>query len=158
MSTPATTAPTTSAANPAANTSHGQAANPQAAPTINQPAPTPPRMMKVKIDGKEMDLPESEVLSGYQQGKVATDRFQEAAAMKKQADEIMKFAKENPKEFFAKTGMNARQWAEEYLIQELQNEAMSPEQKKARENEEKLRKYETEERSQAEKTRKEKEQ
>ena len=77
--------------------------------------------------------------------------------MKKEAEQLMAFAKANPTEFFQKTGMNARQWAEEYLLGELQREAMSPEQKKAFENEERLRKYEASEKSQKETALKEQE-
>lgn len=150
MATPQ--APTPSApSNGSGNTASAQPTKPTAgAPT---PAPTPAqtqRMLKVKLDGKEIDVPESEVLAGYQQGKVANQRFQEAAALKKQADEILAFGKANPKEFLAKMGMNVRQWAEEYLIKELEVEAMSPEQKKARENEDELRKYKENEKKDAE--------
>ena len=51
--------------------------------------------------------------------------------------------------------MNARQWAEQYLMEELTREAESPEQRKARENEEKLRKYESDEKQRTEKQRQE---
>jgi hypothetical protein len=104
----------------------------------------PPRMLKLKLDGKEVEMTEQEVISYAQQGKVATQRFQEAQKMRQEAEQLLQFAKQNPKEFFNKTGMNARQWAEQYLMEELTNEAMSPEQRKARENEEKLRTYESE--------------
>lgn len=161
MSTPGTPAPSSApaavgVANPAAGqTSTAGAANPAAAPAGQQSA-TPPRMMKVKFEGQEVEMPESEVLALASAGKVSTKRFQEAAAMKKQAEEVLKFAKDNPKEFFAKTGMNAREWAENYMMEELQNDAMSPEQRKARENEEKLRKYEDSEKRAKEKSRQDK--
>ena len=122
-----------------------------------QVAPEPPRMLKLKLEGKDVELPESEVIGYAQQGKVATQRFEEASRMKKEAEQLMAFAKANPTEFFQKTGMNARQWAEEYLLGELQREAMSPEQKKAFENEERLRKYEATEKSQKETALKEQE-
>lgn len=147
MSTPTTPsssapkAPVAGATKPAVASSTNQPSNEVKkieTPTAAQPAP---RMMKVNIEGKEIEMPENEVLALASAGKVSTQRFQEAAAMRKQAEDILKFAKANPTEFFKKTGMNARQWAEEYLLQELQIEAMSPEQKKARENEEELRKY-----------------
>lgn len=136
MSTPAPAAPV--AATPKATASQSNGTPPPAA----APTPVEIRKMKVKLDGKEVEVPESEVLAGYQQGKVAHQRFQEAAQLRKEAEQILQFAKANPTEFFEKTGLNAREWAEKYLIQELEREAMSPEQKKARENEEKLRKFE----------------
>ena len=150
-STPASPAAPTTSATPSAATPAPQAK----APAAPAEAPAPPRMLKVKFDGKEVEMPESEVLALASAGKVSTQRFQEEAAMRKQAEELLKFAKANPKQFFEKTGMNARQWAEEYLMQELQMEAMSPEQRKARENEEKLRKFESEEKQRAENAQKE---
>lgn len=146
MATPTTPAP----AAPSPAQAPGTKAPAQgAAPAA--PAAAPPRMITLKLDGKDVQMPESEVISYAQQGKVAGQRFQEAAALKKQAEEILAFGKANPKEFLAKMGMNPRQWAEEYLMQELQVEAMSPEQKKARENEEKLRKFEDNEKKTKEK-------
>lgn len=118
-------------------------------------APQEVRKMKLKLDGRDVELPESEVIAGYQRESVANQRFQEAAQMRKEAEQILQFAKQNPKEFFQKTGLNARQWAEEYLIQELQTEAMSPEQRKARENEEKIRMYENEKKQAADSQRQE---
>ena len=124
-----------------------------AAPATGSAAPAavvePPRKIKLKLDGKDVEMLESEVVAYAQQGKVATQRFQEAAKMRAEAEEVLKFAKANPTEFFNKTGLNARQWAEEYLMKELQAEAMSPEQRKASENEEKLRKYEMTEKQRA---------
>src|SRR6185437_3488213 len=49
-----------------------------------------------------------------------------------------------------KVGMNPREWAEKFLMGELQKESETPEQKKARENEEELRKYRDREKQVAE--------
>ena len=111
------------------------------------------RMMKLKIDGQEMELPEGEVIKLAQQCKAADKRFQEAAVTRKQAEDIIAYAKSNPAEFFAKTGMNARQWAEEFLLGEIQREQMSPEQSKAAENERLLKEYQSKEKAAADKAR-----
>lgn len=111
---------------------------PEAAPAKTEAA----RTFKLKVDGQEVEMSEREVLDLAQQGKSANKRFQEASVTRKEAEQIIAFAKSNPAEFFAKTGQNARQWAEDFLLQEIQREQMSPEQKKAFENEQKLRKYE----------------
>ena len=132
---------------------------PQASsPTPEKPTGTPaaapqepPRKLKFKADGQEIELPESEVLELASAGRAANQRFQEAAKLRREAEEIYKIAKANPQEFFQKTGMNAREWAEKFLLGELQKEAETPEQKKARENEEKLRKYEASEKEQKDK-------
>jgi hypothetical protein len=105
-------------------------------------------MLKVKVDGQFMELPESEVLELASAGRASNARFQEAAKLRREAEAIMKHAKENPEDFFSKSGRDARKWAEEFLIGELRKEAETPEQKKARENEEKLRKYEASEKEQ----------
>lgn len=129
--------PTTSGANPTP-----KASSPVPAGTL------PPRLLKIKVDGKEMELPESEVLELASRGKASNQRFQEAAKMKREADAILKHIDDNPAEAFTKRGKDARKWAEEFLMNELKKEAESPEQKRARENEEKLRKYETTEKEQ----------
>lgn len=137
MTAPAPTAP------PVQATQGSQA---KAAPSPTTPAPTPAeiRKMTLKIDGQDVEMLESDVKALAQQGKVSGKRFEEAAAMRKQAQDIIEFAKSNPKEFFAKTGMNAREWAETYLMEELKKEQMSPEQRRAAENEMKLKQYEDE--------------
>lgn len=114
---------------------------------------TPERRLKLKIDGKEMEMAESEVISYATKARAADQRFNEAANMRKEAESILKFAKDNPAEFFKKTGMNAREWAEQFLIKEIEREQMSPEQKKAWENEEELRQYKNKEKQTAEKER-----
>lgn len=136
----------TPAAAPAAQKSGAQPGKTAEAPkpTAESGTPAEVRRLKLKLDGQDVELPESEVISLAQQGKVAGKRFQEAAALRKQAEDVLRFAKENPTEFFKRTGMNARQWAEEYLVGELKREQMTPEQKRAAENEEKLRVYEQE--------------
>lgn len=147
MSTPATpAAPAASQAQPTASTQ---------APAQTQPTTQEIKKLKLKLDGKEVELPESEVIAGYQTGQVAAQRFKEAAKMRQEAEQILQFAKQNPKEFFQKTGMNAREWAEQYLLEELQAEAMSPEQRKARENEDKIRKYEQDDKDRKETQRQE---
>lgn len=147
MSTPATpAAPAASQAQPTASAQ---------APAQTQPTTQEIKKLKLKLDGKEVELPESEVIAGYQTGQVAAQRFKEAAKMRQEAEQILQFAKQNPKEFFQKTGMNAREWAEQYLLEELQAEAMSPEQRKARENEDKIRKYEQDDKDRKETQRQE---
>lgn len=147
-------APTTAA--PAAGAQPTEAGQAQNAPVnsgtgATQAAggqPKPPvtaaevRKLKLKLEGQDVELPESEVIALAQQGRTAAKRFQEAAAYRKQAEDILKAAEENPAEFFTKRGKDARKWAEEYLLEQIQREAMSPEQKKAAENEKRLKEYE----------------
>lgn len=119
------------------------------------PTPAEIRKHKLQIDGAEVELPESEVIARAQRETGSAKRFQEAALIRKQAEDLIRFAKENPKEFFAKTGMNAREWAEKYLMEELQREQMTPEQRKAADNEAKLKQYEDEKKTNETKSRQE---
>lgn len=120
-----------------------------------QASPQPEaRKMKLKIDGKDVEMLESEVISRATKAAAADQRFDEAARMRKEAEQVLQFARENPTEFFKKTGMNARDWAEQFLLKEIEREQMSPEQKRAWENEEELRKYKNNEKQQAEQKRK----
>lgn len=148
--------PTTSAATaaPPVQTTPATAV-PAKADAIATPSAAEIRKLKLKLDGQDVELPENEVIALAQQGKVAGKRFQEAAAIRKKAEDILKFAQENPREFFAKTGLDARKFAEEYLIEELKKEQMSPEQRKAAENEAKLKKYEDERKAEIERKKRE---
>lgn len=141
-------ASTTQAPAPQASAAQAGDANHAAAP--QSPAQAA-RMLKLKIDGQEMEMSEAEVIQLAQQGKAANKRFQEAAVTRKQAEDIIKYAQDNPAEFFKRTGKNARQWAEDYLLEQIQHEKMSPEQKKAYENEQRLKKYEASEKAAKEK-------
>lgn len=145
MATPTTTTASTSPTQTAGLATTQGTQKPGASP-VTTPAATPAevRRLKLKLEGQEVELPESEVISLAQRGKVADQRFQEAATTRKEAQEIIAFAKANPTEFFKRTGLNARQWAEEFLMGELKREQMTPEQKKAADNEIKLKEYESE--------------
>lgn len=144
MSTP--TAAPSSAPTPQAPAAGAAQAQPGKAGPAAAASPTPAevRKLKLKLDGKDVEMPESEVIALAQKSGSSGKRFEEAQKLRAEAEAVLRFAKENPAEFFARTGMNARQWAEEYLIGELKREQMSPEQRKAAENEEKLKKYEAE--------------
>lgn len=141
MSTPTTSTPTT-VTTPSATAEAVSSATPEAV----TPAAAA-RMFKIKHDGQESELSEADMIKFAQLGKSSESRFQEAAKTRREAEQIIKFAQENPQEFFKKTGKNARQWAEEYLLGEIQREQMSPEQKKAYENEQLLRQYEAQEKA-----------
>lgn len=113
------------------------------------PVPTPAevRMLKLKIDNADVDMPESEVIALAQQSRAAQKRMQEAASSKKQAEDLIGFLKSNPKVAFQKLGIDIRKFSEDTLMELLQQEAMSPEQKKTAEMEAKLKKYEADEKS-----------
>lgn len=59
----------------------------QAAPVQADPSQTSERMLTVKIDGVEMQLPESEVIKGFQKDSAASRRLEEAAQRLKEIEE-----------------------------------------------------------------------
>lgn len=50
--------------------------------------PEPPKSVKVKVNGEEREVPLDEVLSRYQKAEAAEKRFEEAARLRKEADEL----------------------------------------------------------------------
>jgi hypothetical protein len=108
------------------------------------------RRLKLKIDGQEHDLSEEEVMQLASLSAGAQKRFSEAAALRKQAEEAVAYLKANPAEAMKKLGLDPRKFSEEFLVDALKREAESPEQKKVREYEEKIRSYETAEKQRQE--------
>ncbi len=84
---------------------------------------------KVKVNDVEQEIDEKELLSGYQTRKASDEKFREASELKKQAIEFVKLLKTNPIEVLAKAGHNVREIAEKYLMEQLQEETLTPEQK-----------------------------
>lgn len=95
---------------------------------------------KLKIKGREIDVDETKYHEYAQKGAAATETWQEAAKMKKDADAFMQRLKENPKAVLAdkNLGIDFRKVAEEYLWEQLQDEQMSPQEKAQREKERRL--------------------
>lgn len=48
------------------------------------------KYVKIKVDGEELSVPLNEALQGYSRESAATKRFQEAAELRKQADEALR--------------------------------------------------------------------
>lgn len=107
------------------------------------------KKFKVKIDGNETEVDESELIKGYQTSKAAMKRFEEASKKEKEHARFIEKLKANPAEVLndPKIGKNARQWAEEFLAEELRKEMMSPEQRKLMEYEQKVKEYEEQQRA-----------
>jgi hypothetical protein len=104
-------------------------------PLSQEPSALPPKI-KVKVDGHDLEVSQEELVRDYQMRQASQKRFQEAAQLKQEAQEQMealKFAKENPIEFFRATGVNAKEFAEKVLLQELEESMLSPEEKELRE-------------------------
>jgi hypothetical protein len=109
------------------------------------------KKFKVKIDDLEAEVSEDELKSGYQRAKASQKRFEEAARLKKQAEQQIDSIRKNPIQALAELGIDVRGMSEEYLAKQLQLEQLSPEQRKLMEMEEKLRSYEEQDKAKKQK-------
>jgi len=102
---------------------------------------------KVKVDGKEIEVGEDELVNNYQLRKASDKRFQEGMQGRKQAEEFIRLLKTDPNKVLShpSVGMDVKKWAEDYLINEMQREMMTPEQKQMEEYKAKLAGYEEQE-------------
>jgi hypothetical protein len=91
---------------------------------------------KVKIDGQDLEVPYEELVKGYQTGKVSTQRLQQASELKKQVDGVIGGLKAGERQKFEEMlggKQKLREWAENFLLEDLEYEKLSPAEKKARE-------------------------
>lgn len=101
---------------------------------------------KLKVDGKEVEVDPSDTAQLQrlaQMGLASQKKFQEAAQARQQAENFVKMLRENPLEVLKhpSLGLNFREIAEEYLYQQLQEEAIPPEERQARQEREELERY-----------------
>lgn len=149
----AVAAPVESTATEVITSNEGQDIN------VNPEAITKPvnekRKYKYKVDGREVEeeLSDEDVRQHLSMSKAANKRFQEAATIKKQSEQLIKMLRENPEAVLDNPQIMGnkkfREIAENYLIKQIDEQMLSPEQKQQRDMEQKLRQYE-----QAEKERK----
>lgn len=111
-----------------------------------------PKKYKVKIDGQDLEVDESELLSGYQSTKAAQQRFNEAARMRKQAEEFVKILKTDPKRALTHPGIGVDlvSFARDVLAEQLEEEMLSPQEKELRNTKKKLAEFEENQRRQEE--------
>jgi len=104
------------------------------------------RKLKLKIDGQESEYDEADVIALAQQSKAAQKRFNEASKMRKEAEQLIQMLKEDPRSVLEheSIGLDAKKWAEDLLLAELEKAELSPEARRAYEAEEKLKAYEKE--------------
>jgi GGDEF domain-containing protein len=116
------------------------------------------KKFKLKVDKQEYELGEDDALKFAQLGLASEKRFQEAAQMRKQAEQFITMLKQDPASVLSNPaiGVNLREFAEKYLLGEIQKETLTPEQRKIQEQETQLKQYE-EERKQQEQQRQQQE-
>ena len=129
-----------------------------------QADPTPAQVAnlkkyKIKVDGNEeeveLDLNDEQTLVRHlQMSKAASKRMNEAAITKKQAEQFINALKTDPVRILTDPRVMGNEKfqaiAEEFLSKKLQEQFLSPEERKRIEMEDKLRKYEESEKKQKE--------
>lgn len=130
--------------------------------SVDSSAPSEPKQPttkhKVKIDGREEEVELEKLIANYQKAQAADRRFQEAARKEKEAQSVMQALESGDLKFLEqKLGKaKAKALMEDYLIQDMEYEALPESEKRARqlEQENKTLKQQQEELQKAEKQKK----
>lgn len=115
------------------------------------------RKYKYKADGQdwEEELDDNEVQKRLSLSKGAYKRMEEAALTKKQAEQFVKMLQEDPIKVLTNPAFGGqkkfREIAENFLARELEEQMLSPEEKKFRDMESRLKQYEESEKAEKQK-------
>lgn len=107
----------------------------KAAPVVEtkvEPKPWESVKHKIKYNDQDQELSYQELVDRAQKGMGADSKYQEAAALRKQATAALEALKTNPTEAFKLLGTDARKWAQEYLEEVASDAMLTPEQKRDR--------------------------
>lgn len=102
-------------------------------------------MVSMKVDGKTVRMSVKDALKQAELGAGAQRRMQEAAQERKEAQRLRQLAKTDPDKYLQEIGEDPDAYAERRLVSKYERMAMTPEQKKAYETEQKLKSYEAQE-------------
>jgi uncharacterized protein (UPF0147 family) len=108
------------------------------APTPSQSAEQPvveqPSKYKVKVDGEDMEVDLAELQRGYTHGKAANKKFQEAANLSKQVQSLLERARGGDLSWLRDIVPDdvRRQFAQAELLEHIEYEQLSEEQKELR--------------------------
>ena len=100
-----------------------------------------PKRYKVKVDQEEMEVDEEELLKGYQLSKASNKRFQEASTLQKQVNQLIEDSRKDPRKMFEVLGLNPRDWSEKLLLEELEEQLLTPQDKQRRQEQQELEEY-----------------
>lgn len=106
----------------------------------------PAKPYKVKAYGKEVSMSLEELQKYAEKGLGADKKFNEAFRKSQQAEQFLRLLKENPRKVLAdpSIGIDVKKFSEEILLEHIQREEMTPEQRELHETKEKMRQYEEE--------------
>lgn len=100
-------------------------------------------LRKIKVGETEYD--EAALASLIEKSKGADKKFLEAAKQRKEAVKFFKLAKENPREFLAKTGLDPQKFAYDEVAKDIQRKLRDPKDVQIEEATERLKAYEAKE-------------
>lgn len=129
-----------------------QSTAPSTGSPIAEAAKEAMRRHKVKVDGQELEVDESELIRGYGHQRAANKALQEGKALRKQSEEFINMMKDEGKLFdvMKKLGHDPIKLAEQYLVAHLEDELMDPRDKELRDTKGKLKQIEDMEKMQRE--------
>ena len=100
-------------------------------------------LRKLKFKNREVEVDDAKYHEYAQKGLASTETWQEAAKMKREAEQFIHRLKNDPRSVLTDPtlGVDFRKIAEEYVWEQIQEEQLSPEQKQARDMDRELKKY-----------------
>lgn len=113
---------------------------------VPEEKPAEAKVWRLKVDGKEVEIDPTDkahLQRLAQMGLASQKKFQEAAQARQKAENFVKMLRENPLEVLKhpSLGLNFRELAENYLYEQLQEEAIPPEERQAKAEREELERY-----------------
>lgn len=111
-------------------------------------------IQKIKVGDTEYD--ETTLRSMIEKSKGADKKFLEAAQARKEAMRFFKMAKENPREFLAKTGVDPKQFSYDEVAKDIQDKLRDPREVELESAQKRLKDYEAKEAAAKEQVRQEK--
>ncbi|NCN38766.1 MAG: hypothetical protein GW914_00100, partial [Candidatus Aenigmarchaeota archaeon] len=108
-----------------------------------------PKVWKLKVNGKEIEFDasnEDKVKAEVQKAFAAQEKFQHASKVQKQAEQFLEMLQRDPEAVLShpSLGVNLREFAENYLYKQLQEERLSPEEKQSKIEKQELEQYRAE--------------
>ncbi len=161
-STPQTSASTSPPSSPVTGSGNTQGGG--AAKTHTPPAASPSEMFEVKVNGKMVKMTRQEVLDNASMSYAANDRFNESKKLRSDVDKIITTAKTNPIQALMDPALGLtkdqiRDAFESWYHKEyIEPSTLSEDQRKNRELETQLKKYQEEEKLQKQKAEQDEEQ
>lgn len=120
----------------------------------NQTPPPAKKKFKYKADNQEIEeeLDDSEIASRLSLAKAAQKRMQEASMTKKQAEQFFQALQNDPMSVLSNEKIMGqkkfREIAERFLLQQIEQESLTPEQRAQAEKDRRLQEYERQEKEQ----------